>query len=1317
MLSLKNSIVSQNKSGIYTVMSGDYAKGGGKGGGIYAAARSVTLENSFVNDNSTGNDSDFGSGDGGGIYIIGEDSSLMLKNSIIDANTVGGGPSSGLGSDGGGIYVHSGTLAIESSTVSNNAAGSGYAGSMGSSGPGGNGGGIYIESGTATLRNSTVSMNAGGDGGYSSSAIGGNGGSGGGIYVGANATFVLENATVSNNRTGSGAIGVSGNGNSGWGGGIHIGPAGATIKMRNTILSGNTVKSGGWGPDCSGIFVSNDYNIIGNPSDCNFLIMPNDQVTDPLLDILSENGGSSKTHALKISSPAIDTGSCIDIDGSPIITDQRGLRRPQPAGGSCDIGAYEFEQIPPNPPTGLDLSPDDDTGTSDSDNLTSTSSALTITGSGEDGATAQLYNDTSPIGATATVSQGLFSIDISLSGRTESYNITAKLTDVFGNVSEASASLQITVDTFPPFGSIEILDNEGHTNDDTPELRISSTGDAQMRFALTEAGLETSGWIDYATSHASFNIAPDGEEGEKWVLAQFRDAAGNESATETDSTTYDKTPPNPPESAEEYRITNQTSPTEWEWRSGGGGGSGDFRHRLDDAELSGETTKTTHTHNEELSEGEHTLYVQERDEAGNWSESAEFVVLVDTTASGTLQVSGATPTNDTTPTWAWAGGEGGTGTFRHLLGISGEMGEDTIEKMETEATETGETSLTPKSPLSPEGFHTLFVQEQDQAENWSAIDLETPGAGWSEIEIDSGKPCSHIRTGEWPAAVNDATRNITVAYEAYDAYAGETCGAASSGSGIEKVELYVKGPNDETFPAEPTATDSGSGIDGAFTFETLTEGLYRFRTIATDRAGNTEDAPDGEYDTETIYTSKFSGYAILAVGWTGKREGLDAHTLAANNIYRHLVRRKFALVGEDQEPLGDPLDHIRYFNPSEENITGVDDKFSKGGILTLKNAVTVWAPEKMRKLPGPLYLILINHGGKGGQFYLSGGTEIVSPSDIGEWLDTLEAGMASEGIARQDIVVILGFCYSGAFVSELSKPGRIIVSSSGPDEFSYRGPYNPHRGTPIRDGEFFTSSLFGELAAGNDLRTAFENATEMAEGLTDRRGKIDPDHNDTAKQHPLMDDSGDGVGHNDLSAGDSTDGKVAREIFLGHGTDAPVPFAVTKAGADVRNPETGDWDPSPEPVLEAAADTALLWAETDDPGDSGRNTVWAEVREPGDLPESGGAQPAVELESVPLEWDPGKNRHEAEYAGFSESGAYDLFFYAENAEGVITAFGKLRLSKRKAENTEPGLAEAITGLRILCGETPAVLSGADADGDGRITFEDVVSILRDIAGL
>lgn len=93
----------------------------------------------------------------------------------------------------------------------------------------------------------------------------------------------------------------------------------------------------------------------------------------------------------------------------------------------------------------LDLAAADDNGTSDQDNITSLKSGLTITGTAEAGTTVALFDGSAATAFTTAVAaaDGTFSVDITLS--TGSHNLTARTTDLAGNVSVISDVLAITI--------------------------------------------------------------------------------------------------------------------------------------------------------------------------------------------------------------------------------------------------------------------------------------------------------------------------------------------------------------------------------------------------------------------------------------------------------------------------------------------------------------------------------------------------------------------------------------------------------------------------------------------------------------------------------------------------------------------------------------------------------------------------------------------------------------------------------------------------------------------------------------------------------
>ncbi len=293
--------------------------GGDGGGGIYSNTGSMQIVDSTIDDNSFtldgGTGGDYG---GGGVYQAG--GGVNVITSTVDGNSVTVGSDTG-GDDGGGaIASQQGQIGFDSSSISDNTV------SITDSGGDDGGGAILDEEGNSFYLNSTFSGN-------SATIQGGSLDDGGGAIYSFGVWF-LSSVTAAGNSTNmpGGAI-------------LNRG----TATFRDTIVASSTAIPAG---NCAGdgMFTSQGFNL-ESANTCGFSAADADLVnTDPQLGPLQNNGGTTPTQALAAGSPAVDAGSCTDAAQHPLTTDQRGVARPQPAGGKCDIGAYELIPGAPPPP-------------------------------------------------------------------------------------------------------------------------------------------------------------------------------------------------------------------------------------------------------------------------------------------------------------------------------------------------------------------------------------------------------------------------------------------------------------------------------------------------------------------------------------------------------------------------------------------------------------------------------------------------------------------------------------------------------------------------------------------------------------------------------------------------------------------------------------------------------------------------------------------------------------------------------------------------------------------------------------------------------
>lgn len=255
------------------------------GDGIYSQ-RGVTLIESTVSDNT-----------GRGIVIADLPAGLTVIDSTVSGNV------------SGGIRIAFGNIVVLNSTISGNTAETG--------------GGVLIQGGLIRLTNSTISGNTAN--------------LGGGISIINDGAVRLSNSTVTGNTANEHGSAIYSLGQE------------ATTEIIGSLLDG----------DCYaffGLLTMSKGNNIESPGDtCGFDPDGTDQVNVSAEDLnlgeLADNDGPTKTHkpgdgGFGEGSVAIDqilVTECLDADGAPLTTDQRGEPRPETGGTMCDVGSFEVQ--------------------------------------------------------------------------------------------------------------------------------------------------------------------------------------------------------------------------------------------------------------------------------------------------------------------------------------------------------------------------------------------------------------------------------------------------------------------------------------------------------------------------------------------------------------------------------------------------------------------------------------------------------------------------------------------------------------------------------------------------------------------------------------------------------------------------------------------------------------------------------------------------------------------------------------------------------------------------------------------------------------
>jgi len=248
---------------------------------------------------------------GGAVYVSSVNSSAFLNVNRSTLTTNRSYQSGGAVAANSQTFPLVSTLTITSSTLSFNNAQL-------------NGGAVFAGASNLDFVNLTNSTVSGNKAALASTGANGGGGLAGNYLTILNST-VTDNEVVNQTAQGGGILG--------------------SITMRNSIVAGNRTRgtAQNLGADIRGGGTSN-FSLIGTAaSGSGFTVTGSGNFfgVNPLLGPLQDNGGTVETHALAAASLAVDNGD--PAFAPPPSTDERGAGFNRVINGRLDIGAYEYQ--------------------------------------------------------------------------------------------------------------------------------------------------------------------------------------------------------------------------------------------------------------------------------------------------------------------------------------------------------------------------------------------------------------------------------------------------------------------------------------------------------------------------------------------------------------------------------------------------------------------------------------------------------------------------------------------------------------------------------------------------------------------------------------------------------------------------------------------------------------------------------------------------------------------------------------------------------------------------------------------------------------
>jgi len=443
-------------------------------------------------------------------------------------------------------------------------------------------------------------------------------------------------------------------------------------------------------------------------------------------------------------------------------------------GAASSALAITVDTIAPAAPSAPNMTVGSDSGASNTDDVTNVAMPV-FNGTAEAGATVELFDGATKVGSAKADGTGKWTIKSSalLDG---TRTVTAKATDLAGNVSAASAGLVVTIDTTAPAAptvpdlaagsDTGVSDTDNVTNDTTPSF--NGTAEANATVTLFK-GATILGSAKADGGGAWTITLPEIASGVHLITAQATDLAGNVSAKSAElSVTIDTTAPTTPSTPDLLaasdtgvsntdNITKDTTPTFT--------GTSDpnsiiklFNGAIEVASVMSDGAGAWTVTTGDLAVGTHAITAQAMDAAGNTSgASSALSITIDTKAAAPSKLDLA------------AASDTGASDSDNITNVStatitgkGEAGATVQVQIGTTVIGTGKVSANGnwavKTSVLAEGTHLIRARQTDLAGNVSGL-----GAAGLTVVIDRTAPNTPLITKVGAGTVSgSAEANATV---------------------------------------------------------------------------------------------------------------------------------------------------------------------------------------------------------------------------------------------------------------------------------------------------------------------------------------------------------------------------------------------------------------------------------------------------------------------------------------------------------------------------------------------------------------------------